>query len=297
MAFIWHISVIQFTETTSVSGTLLHHSFSAKEKKLNSIRNAIANIQTYFRKAYSEKVILIKLGKLSKETKTDKFGGFSVTFKGIVHGEVNLYTEDFKLIPGHQVYPVVFASKDVDTLVISDIDDTILHSFTRTKFKRLTTTLFRPFHRRQIVDVTSKLYATLSKTNTSFYYVSKSESNLVGLISNFILHNDLPIGPLFLTPYLSLSELVRGKKDPLFKFLNICHILDHAVKKPVILIGDDTQADMSVYTQIVEKYGSQIDKVYIHQTSRKTTRIQKNLWKKLNDTGVEAMYFKYDDLF
>ena len=242
-------------------------------------------------------MILVKLGKLSKEVKTDTYGGFSVTFKGIVHGEVFLYTKDFKLIPGTQVYPVFFTNKDIDTLVISDIDDTILHSFTRTKIKRLLTTLFHPFHKRKIVDVTSKLYTTLYNTKASFYYVSKSESNLFGLISNFIVHNDLPIGPLLLTPYLRYSQLIMDKKDTLFKFLTICHILDHAPKRPVILIGDDTQEDMSVYTKVIEKYGSQIDKVYIHQTSLKTSKKQKLLWEKLENTGTDAMYFKHDDLF
>lgn len=297
MPYIWHISVIQFTDITTVSGTLLNSPVSSKVKTLNSISNALMNSRTYFEKPYGEKMILIKLGKLSKEVKTDSYGGFSVNFKGIVHGEVFLYTNDFKLISGTQAYPVFFTDQDIDTLVISDIDDTILQSFTRTKIKRLLTTLFRPYHKRKLVDATNKLYTTLSKSKASFYYVSKSESNLFGLISNFIIHNNLPVGPLILTPYLRYSQLVKDKKDPLFKFLSICHILDHAPSKPVILIGDDTQADMDVFTKVIEKYGAQIDKVYIHQTSLKTSKKQKSLWTKLENTGTDVMYFKHDDLF
>lgn len=296
MIFNWHISAIQFSNMTRVSGVILDHSIGPKPKALRSVYNAIQTSKTYFKKPYSNELILIKLGNQSLETKTDTNGSFLVEFKGESQGDVEVFTKDYKTIPSPQSYPVFFAKRKVEQMVISDIDDTIMRSFTQTKIKRLITTLFHPVHRRKVISSTNDLYQSLNKIDSSFYYVSKSEANLIRLISEFILHNNLPQGPLFLTPYLSFLQLVKSKKDATFKYSSICYILDHSEQKPVILIGDDTQADMTVYAKIVKKYGAQIQNVYIRQTQKKKSKKQNDLWQDLIKTGVNASYFRNEEL-
>lgn len=295
MIFCWHISVIQFSRITFVSGVILDHHVGTKPKALRGFYNAIQTSKTYFKKPYSNELILIKLGDNTLETTTDQNGFFSIEFKSDAEGIVEVFTKSFDAIPYDQSYPFFFAQKQVNQLVISDIDDTIMRSFTRTKLKRLITTLFHPARKRKVILSTKNLYKSLVKSDSSFYYVSKSEINLVHIISEFIMHNNLPQGPLFLTPYLNISQLLKNKKDSAFKYLSICYILDHSEPKPVILIGDDTQADMIVYTEIVKKYRDQIKNVYIRQTRHKKSKKQQELWDNLIQTGVNASYFRYDN--
>jgi phosphatidate phosphatase APP1 len=156
--------------------------------------------------------------------------------------------------------------------------------------------LFTPYGKREVIKATYRLYASLQGERASFFYVSKSEANLFPLISKFIGYNELPPGPIFLTPYLNFSNFLRGKKDPAFKYLTICHILDHSEKKPAVLIGDDTQADLAIFARISEKYTDQIEKVYIRKTRRKMTSEQQLLWNNLIKTGVEQVYYGHDYL-
>lgn len=296
MIFCWHLSVIQFSNMTSISGVLLDQNRVPKQKSLRGIFNAIQTSQTYFKKPYSNKLIRIQMGDFSRETTTDDHGNFSLEIKGAVDDSVELFTKNFNAIPYNQTYPSLFPKRKAQQLVISDIDDTIMRSFTRTKVKRLFTTLFYSAQKRKVIPTTKNLYLNFDQDNSLFFYVSKSEINLIRIISEFILHNNLPQGPLFLTPYLNFLQLLKNKKDINFKYKSICYILNHHEPKPVILIGDDTQADMTVYTEIVKKYGAQVKSVYIRQTSQYKSVKQQTLWDNLIKTGVNASYFRYDEL-
>lgn len=296
MAFIWHLSVIQYAKHISVSGVILSGSLPKYKGAPKSLNNAIRTTKSYFKKPFGTKDISIKIGKKTIETRTLFNGSFSAIIEGLFQDNIEFYSKDGILLKVEQSYPQSFNFTEINKLVISDIDDTIMKSFTPTRLKRLTTTLFRPAEKRVKISATNRLYESFIKTHDAFCYVSKSEVNLSKLISEFIIFHDIPVGPLFLTPYLSFSELVRGKKDALFKFKAISQILDHCEGKTAILIGDDTQADMDIYALIVEKYGKRIDKVYIRQTGHKVSAIQNEKWEKLSNTQVEAIYYKDTDI-
>lgn len=261
-----------------------------------SLNNAIRTTKSYFKKPYGEQKIILKTSGKSYETRTLANGSFSVIFQEYEKGPIRFYSEGNSLIKYQHSYPESFDFSKANKLVISDIDDTIMKSFTSTRLKRLSTTLFYSPEKRVKITATDKLYGSFIGTLDAFCYVSKSESNLSKLIGEFILFNKLPIGPLFLTPYLTFPELIRGKKDPQFKFKMIAQILDHMEEKTAILIGDDTQADMDTYTLIVKKYGKRIDKVFIRQTEKERSSKQEEKWRVLTKTGVDAIYFKDSDI-
>lgn len=296
MAYIWHLSSVQFNTQTVVTGLILRGKLSHNNASLGILRNASQTVVGYFKKPFSSKSIVIKFDDQVIETQTDQRGSFSFTIEMDIKNDITVYTSDQEEIPIYQNYPVFFKNSKIEQLVISDIDDTIMRSYTQTYLKRMFTTLFYRGHRRELIPSTNGIYKILLKKNASFFYVSKSEFNLVRLITEFVMHHDLPLGPLFLTPYLSLSELISNAKDPAFKFKSISFILDRSKNLPVVLIGDDTQADMEVYTQIVKKYGSQISKVYIRQTNNKRSSKQTKNWNELLESGVEATYFKNKNL-
>jgi len=296
MAHIWYLSSVQFNTQTVVSGVVLKGKLSHNNASSGILRNASRTVAGYFKKPFASKTIVIKFDNQVMETATDQKGSFSFAIDGNIKNDISVYTSDQEEIPIYQNYPVFFKNSKTEQFVISDIDDTIMRSYTQTYLKRMFTTLFYPGNRRELIPSTNGIYQILLKKNASFFYVSKSEFNLVRLIAEFLIHHDLPLGPLFLTPYLSLSELISNEKDPDFKFKSICFILDRSKNLPVVLIGDDTQADMEVYTQIVKKYGTQISHVYIRQTNKKKSSKQSKNWNNLIASGVDASYFRNKDL-
>ena len=294
MVVIWHLSVIQNSKFTLISGVVMNMTKSLKKE--SRVKNFISIPASYLKDTYANQVIHIKTIEHSVKSLTDNYGAFQIKLKGKTPSKIQILDVDMNEIISNQNYPVLFEQKETGRLVISDIDDTIMVSFTKTKVKRFITTLFKPASKRKVIAYTHQLYKDIGH-DADFFYVSKSENNLFHLITDFILHNDLPLGPLFLTPFLNFTQLIKEKKNGSFKFLSICFILDHSKNKSVILIGDDTQSDMKIYTDIITKYGKRVEKVYIRQTKANRTEDQINHWDRLVKTGVNAFYFKHDELF
>jgi len=100
------------------------------------------------------------------------------------------------------------------------------------------------------------------------------------LITSIFRFNEIPNGALFLTPYLKFKSLFKPKKgNHKLRFLH--QLLTNLPDKNFILIGDDTQKDIDIYTQIVYLFRSQISKVYIRQTGFSTDEIQTKKWEAL----------------
>lgn len=298
MATIWRISAIQFSDSTMVSGVVLNSTSVKKVKITNYLKNALKIIQSYFKKVYANQEIFVTANNQTLKTNTDAFGGFSVQFNFIIEDEVivklpgNETPLDF-----HQTYPVLFKDSPSKLNVISDIDDSIMVSYTKTNFKRFFTTLFKVAEKRDVVSYSQELFEFLKTKNARFFYVSKSENNLFSLIATFISHNKLPIGPLLLTPYLSASQLLFNKKERDFKLNRIKYIVENSNDENFILLGDDTQKDMEIYATIARNYPSQIVTVYIRKTKQTSTKLQLEYWESLKNTGVEAYYFGHNETF
>ncbi|MGI9530307.1 phosphatidate phosphatase App1 family protein [Lutimonas sp.] len=293
MTLLWHLSVIKNSRFILISGVIL--SMKGIEKKGFSIKNKTSIPESYFKKTYANRDVIIRINNKKINSKTNKYGDFSISTEVNDTSKIQLFDDKDHEIQKYQEYPVVFEQKQSGPLVISDIDDTIMRSFTKTKIKRLITTLFKTAAKRQVISYTQQLYESFGE-NADFFYVSKSENNLFYLISGFLLHNELPLGPLFLTPFLNASQLLFEKKNASFKFDNICNILDHSSNKKVILIGDDTQSDMDIYYDIIKVYKDRIEKVYIRQTKTKRSKKQLDQWKRIEATGVTAYYYKHDEI-
>jgi phosphatidate phosphatase APP1 len=193
-----------------------------------------------------------------------------------------------------QVYPIVFQNTRSPFDVISDIDDTIVVSYTADFFKRIGTLALTAPNKRKTIDFTKKLFQEFEKQDARVFYVSKSESNLFGMISSFIEYNKLPKGQLFLTPYLKFSQLLNPKKKRNFKINHIRFIMENSITNSFVLLGDDSQRDMEIYLEIARKFPERILKIYIRQTKKKILLYQKRMWEKLKSTGIPAKYFNAD---
>lgn len=149
-------------------------------------------------------------------------------------------------------------------LIITDIDDTVkltdnahaLDSFVRATFSRKAfagiSTLYR--------ELTSQNESSDLFSHSTLYFVSGGPQILrkanVGLISQ----NQFP-APWLLTMRKDLSQSITD-----YKLQKISEIIERlAPEDQVILIGDDGEQDPETYAEVLRKYPSRVESVYIHR--------------------------------
>ena len=298
MPIVWYLSSVQFSDKTLVSGVILKKKPFISSPGNSPLKNALMIIGSYFNAACSNRDIVVKLKDQKISVKTDEYGGFRVTFDFCADEQVSVYEKKSSVaLKAIQNYPIQFQNSESTVAIISDIDDSIMVSYTKTKIKRLVTTLFKPSHKRKVILFTEELYKAHKENNPRFFYVSKSESNLFPTISNFIRHHRLPEGNLFLTPYLSFWQLIKSNKDKNHKFNIISYLIENSPKQRFVLIGDDSQRDIEIYTRIAHQYKSKLQSIYIRQTQKKLNGQKRQSWEALQKTGIGAYYFEPEEIF
>jgi phosphatidate phosphatase APP1 len=254
-------------------------------------------LKSYFVRPNGEEHLVIDTCGKQIKTKTDQNGTFNINVDCLVNDAINIYKAGTSApCTILQDYPIIFKETSGNFEIISDIDDTIMVSHSADFFKRVSTVMFRNPYRRKTISFTRNLFDELRKLDCRFFYVSKSESNLLSIISIFISYNKFPKGNLYLTPYLMFSQLMTNKKNKKFKEETISSIIDES-SKSFILVGDDSQQDMDTYFNVVTKYPNRIFRIFIRQTKKHRSNIQKKKWEKLKTAGVGATYFNQDDVF
>ncbi|WP_127846400.1 phosphatase domain-containing protein [Psychroflexus aestuariivivens] len=293
MAFLWHLSIIQLDQKTLVTGTVLKNKTSIIQKPKSIFGNSLKVLKSYWKKPYSDRSIYLKSDEKSLSLKTDSKGYFFKVFDAFQSTNFDFYDENGNILEPTQSHPFVFKNKSGLIEIISDIDDTVIHSHTASALKRIYTILFKRPNKRKKVLYISALLDFFEKKDFRIFYLSKSESNLFGLITSIFRFNDVPEGPLLLTPYLKFKMLFKPSKgEHKLKFLRA--LISNLPQKRFILIGDDTQKDMDIYKQIVNEFEDRIIKVYIRQTGFNVDEIQQSKWESLKNSGVECVYFQDD---
>ena len=294
---VWQISISHLAnKRTLFKGVILNSAPFKYDKKIGPLRNLVKVIKSYFISVYANKEISITSHGETINTTTDTHGSFQIIAEFQHNGEVKICTQgQNKPLKYLQSYPTTFHETNSAFDVISDIDDTIIVSYTADLFKRVGTLAFKTPHKRKVIEFTQKIFAEFKKLDARIFYVSKSESNLYGMLTAFIELNNLPKGTLFLTPYLKLHQLVNPKKDVNFKIDNIRFLIKNTGNKKYVLFGDDSQRDIEIYTAIAIDFPQRILKIYIRQTKSKILLKQKRMMENLESTGVPINYFRSDD--
>lgn len=277
-------------------GVILNNAPFKYDQNIGGLRNLVKVIRSYFINVFANKEISIISNGETIKTTTDHHGSFQVIVEFQHIGEVEIYTKGQKEpLKQLQSYPTIFHETNSAFDAISDIDDTIIVSYTADLFKRISTLAFKTPQNRKVIEFTKQIFAEFKKLDARIFYVSKSESNLYEILTAFIEHNNLPKGPLFLTPYLKLYQLVNPKKEANFKIDRIRFLIKNTDNKKYVLFGDDSQRDIEIYTTIAMDFPQRILKVYIRQTKSKILLKQKRMMENLEATGVPINYFSADD--
>ncbi|HWH18201.1 MAG TPA: phosphatase domain-containing protein [Allosphingosinicella sp.] len=163
--------------------------------------------------------------------------------------------------------PVLAPGTDNHWGIISDIDDTVVETGATNFVKNWRRVLAERPQDRLAVPGASTLYKMIAEDHVSpvrpFFYVSSSPWNLYGFITEFMELNSIPHGPMFLKDYgIDDNQLIRKGHDA-HKLAAIETVLAFYPRLRFLLIGDNGQRDVEIYSKVVEDFGSRVAAVFI----------------------------------
>lgn len=182
--------------------------------------------------------------------------------------------------------------------IISDIDDTVMKSYSATVLRRLYELVAKNAYRRRVFENTIEWYKDLAKAHPpgsesrAFFYVSSSEWNLYEYLNVVFKKNELPEGIFLLNSLRTLKSFWKtGKTGHEGKLLRIGRLMNTFPEVKFVLIGDNTQKDPYIYQEIVSKYPNQVKAVLIRNGSRKNTSGTTLILKKIAESQIPVLQF------
>lgn len=193
--------------------------------------------------------------------------------------------------PGKMLIPCVQEGKttrEVSFGVVSDIDDTILHTglVSTLKWRVIYNTFFKPASKRTPLEGAAEFYHLLHRGKTGaeanpIFYVSHSPWNLYRYLEFFLKKNDFPKGPILLRDFQVFLKRKKTKEKPQ-KQQEILNILKTYPQLKFILIGDSGEHDPDIYLEIAQLYPDRILAIYLRSVKHKKKMLR-----------VESLYQNY----
>lgn len=185
---------------------------------------------------------------------------------------------------------------------ISDIDDTVMVSHSKTVARRLRELLLRNPRTRKTFQSTRYHYELLAEAHTNaaqpnpFFYVSSSEWNLYDYLVETFRFNGFPEGTFLLNQLKRWRDLLRtGKTGHEGKLLRIMRIIDAFPNQKFIFLGDNSQKDPEIYAKIAEKYGENVVAVYIRNVRKSKLFETKEILNKLEENKISTCLFEHSE--
>lgn len=147
--------------------------------------------------------------------------------------------------------------------VISDIDDTILHSsITDWKMAAQLTFLHNARTRKPLAGVAA-LYGALQGSHNPIFYVSSSPWNLYDLLEDFMELNGIPLGPIHLRDLGTDEGKFIKSTGHGHKLERAIHLIERFPELRWVLLGDSGQADAELYAEAARTHPDRIAAIYI----------------------------------
>ena len=216
---------------------------------------------------------------------TDRDGHFRITLnprqlpsEDVAWHPVDLVVETEP--PIHGRCEVFIPTSRCRTLIISDIDDTVMHTGVANKLKMLWRLFVADAESRIAFPGAAAFYRALHSgadgdEGNPMLYVSRAPWGIYDMLSTFFAMHRIPAGPVLFLREWGLSwkrPLPRRAED--HKRALIGKMLAVYPDLPVVLIGDSGQHDPEVYARIVEENPGRVRAVYIRNVSRHAGRIE-----------------------
>lgn len=155
-----------------------------------------------------------------------------------------------------------------ELIVVSDLDDTVIHTDATNLLKMVRNTILGNSHTRMPFPGVAPFYRALTLGDddapaNGLFYVSSSPWNLYSALIDFLEINGIPPGPLFLGDWgLSHTQLVSAAHGE-HKGRAIRHLLALYPGRRFVLIGDSGQEDPEIYADVVAEHPDRVEAIYI----------------------------------
>jgi phosphatidate phosphatase APP1 len=158
-------------------------------------------------------------------------------------------------------------------VVVSDIDDTVMHTGVANKAVMLWRLFVQDAEERTVFPGVSHLYRALHAGGrgdeaNAMLYVSRAPWGIYDLLDTFFRRHDIPVGPILFLREWGISwrhPLPRRAVD--HKRVLIEAMMALYADMPFVLIGDSGQHDPEVYCRIAREAGGRVRAVYIRDVA------------------------------
>lgn len=232
------------------------------------------NLLNTYRRFESDEVpgqtLKVEFGGQAVEVVTDHEGYYQAQLPGA--GVVDtLWTTATVALPDGSLstpQPILQVHADAGIGVISDIDDTILHSgITDWKIAAQLTFLHNARTRKPLKGVAMLYQALQAGTDGTgrvpIFYVSSSPWNLYDLLEDFMELNSIPPGPIFLRDLGTDTGKFLKTPGHGHKLERARELIQRFPALRWVLLGDSGQADAELYAAAAQEFGSRIAAIYI----------------------------------
>ena len=245
------------------------------------------NLVAFYRRMESDEVpgarVRGALGASTAEAVTDREGYFSLALEGLAlrpgwHG-VRLFLEGQQ---GRTAGRVLVPSPRAKFGLVSDIDDTVVFSNVGNKLKMVLALALSNARTRKPFAGVAAFYRALHAGTNPVFYVSKSPWNLYTPLVEYLAHQRLPAGPLFLRDFG-----LRMRRN--HKTLALEQILATYPRLQFVLIGDSGEEDPEIYSGIVHRFPQRIRVIYIRCVDERRIAHIERLIEDVAKTGCQLV--------
>ncbi|MGP1383804.1 MAG: App1 family protein [Thainema sp.] len=213
--------------------------------------------------------------------------------------QMELLTDEYPTMSDSTEGNVLVVSDQAEFGVISDIDDTIMHTAATDVLKMIQIAYLGNAQTRRPFNGVPEFYQMLQQGRTGkagnpIFYVSSSAWNMYDVFAKFMELSDVPKGPILLRDIeLSPANLLNFDHESHKREL-IRPILEQFSELRFILIGDTGQKDAEIYHQLAQNYPGRIMAIYLRNvTPDNKERLQQ--WEALGESlkaqGIEYLIF------
>lgn len=166
------------------------------------------------------------------------------------------------------VHGVMLPPAHAEFGIISDLDDTVIHTGITSLLLAAKLTFLENAKTRKPLDGVAKLYESFQrgfsdKAVNPLFYISSSPWNLHDLLMDFLRLNEIPTGPLFLRDLgLDRTKFIKGKGHG-HKLHRALDMIDSYPSLPFVLVGDSGQEDASIYAEVARLRPGRVRAIYI----------------------------------
>jgi len=247
------------------------------------LRDLFSFFRRVFRRGVAGELVIMKLGEISHQCRTDKNGFFQFSLDGLEgqtgNGgliEVSLTLEKHPEVrAGAEIY---VTPEQARFAVISDIDDTVMETGVANKFKMFWRLFASGAQSRVAFPGVAEFYQRLhagrsGQQHNPMLYVSRAPWSIYEMLEAFFRAHDIPVGPvLFLRDWGMTLQQPLPRRGSDHKHRLIEKMLALYQELPFILIGDSGQHDPEVYADIVQRHPGRVKAIYIRDVSRSMSR-------------------------